>query len=295
MTGHLRFVSLLVLVLAVVMLVPFSSVRGENKSHTGKDHVAIGKITPRTGSDIPMPCVLPFTMELNYQLSSAPKGKLRVCLFLWRPGVKKSAKSGAKLSGLEPLCKSIEKDISKGSGNVVVTTDPVKIPKLNGNNYQIVVVSNIQSLAKKELCWATSYNFLRGNMAVRPGKGIGVRDSIQVLSFSPNVGDLYTGSDQAFMVDIRYNLKSKPWGFINLELAEHNLAANLGPWYCVTIPVQRGAGTVKVVTRKFFLPAAFAGKQLALKVPYRVQALGGTVDILQYGPWLLKRPQGGRR
>ncbi len=287
----------LILAMAAIVAALWSvspEAKAENKSHTGVDHVEITKITPRLGADLPVPCQLPFQLEVQYRLSSAPKGKVRIGLFLWEPGVKGASKTGSSLTGLKQLIKPIEKDIAKGGGVLTLTTDVVTLEAMKSKNCQLLTIVNMHDASKKELCWATSYNFLRGSLSVRKTAEVGARDSIQMMSYYPKLGSLETGKDHSFTFNLQYNLKTKDWAFINLELGEQGSPGTVGPWYSVIVPVKKGAGLIKVTTRKFFMPVAYAGKQMALSVPYRVDALGGTVDVLRYGPWVLKRPETGK-
>ena len=290
---------ILVVVCLVASICGFSGEQAgaESKSHTGRDHVRITKITPRTSADIPVPCSMPFSLELSYNLATADSGRIRLGVFLWRPGVNKTKgtqASSSALKGLQPLIKPIEKKIKKGSGAITITTPAVSLPKVSGNNYQVVVVANVQDSTKKELCWATSYNFLRGTLSVRTTADKGTRDYVRVVSAEPRQGALVTGREHTFNVVLRYNLKSKPYGYVNLELGQSDRPGNIGPWYSVCVPVKQGMGMLYIATRKFFLPAAYAGRQLEMLVPFRVNPLGGTVCVLQVGPWPLQRPSVGR-
>lgn len=281
------------LILGAVLLVPAEALTGNEKSHTGRDHVRITKITPRTGADLPTPSLLPFHLEVGYTLESAPKGKLRVGVFRWRSGTSTRRTPRGMAPGLEPLLPPLERDIRKGTSVVQITTDPVALKAGGGSNNQVIVVVNIQDPTRRELCWATSYNFLRGELSVRPGSGAPGGDSIQVLSFYPRVGTLKTGHDHPFTVNLQYSLKSKPWGFVNLELGEPSQQGQSAAWYTVVVPVRRGTGVVKVTTRRFFLPAAYSNRAMELALPFRVDPLGGTVDVPRFGPWMLVRPDEG--
>ncbi len=276
-----------VLVIGAAVLFSATGLVANEKSHNGRDFVQIRKITPRTAADLPTPTMFPYTLEVAYTLKSSARGKLRVGVFRLRPG--QPASQGVA-SGFEPLITPVEKPITKGSGTLTLTTSAVSLKTATEKNAQVVVVVNVQDAAGKEVCWATSHNFLRGTLWVRPETAPPVRDSLQVLSFLPRVGTLKTGHSQAFTVNMQYSLKTRPWGFVNLEFGERGGLAQSGPWYSVTVPVRTGTGLVKVTTRDFFLPAAYANKQMEMAVPFRIEPLGGTIDILRYGPWALTRP-----
>lgn len=282
------------LALAVVLLLPGVARSGNSKSHTGQDRVQIAKITPRTAADLPTPSMMPFHLEVSYVLKSVDRARLRVGVFRWRPGTG-TRKTGQGLApGLEPLAPTLEREIRKGDGSLTLATEPVTLKPVEGLNSQVLVVVNIQDPSGKELCWATSYNFLRGELSVRPGSAEPANDSLQVMSFQPKVGTLKTGHDYPFTVNLQYSLKSKAWGYVNLELGERTEGTGPGTaWYCAVIPVRKGTGLIRVTTRRFFLPVGYANRQMELLLPYRIEPLGGTVDVLRYGPWPLVRPDEG--
>ncbi len=269
-------------VLGVGLLASSVGLCSNEKSHTGQDFVRIEKITPRTGADLPTPVLVPFHLEVSSTLKSTARGKLRVGAFRLRPG--------GEGSGFEPLAPPLEKTVARGTRKLSLQTDPVSLKSVAEKNAQVVVVVNLRDEAGKELAWATSHNFLRGSLSVRAEKAPAVRDSLQVLSFFPKAGSLATGQAHAFTVNMRYSMSSGPWGFVNLELGERGLQAQTGPWYSVAVPVRSGTGLLRVTTRDFFLPAAYSNKQMELAVPFRIDPLGGTVDILRFGPWALTRP-----
>lgn len=258
-----------------------------SKSHTGVDSLVITKITPRTGADIPAPAELPFTMEVSYRLKSAPVAKVRVGVFLWKPGLG-AGRVGAK-KGLVPLCKITEKTLRNSQGKTVLVTPPVKLAQASQSNTQVVVIVNMQNGNKKELCWASSYNFLRGSLVVRPAsKGAG-RDTITVMSCLPKVGNLTAGKNYTFVVNFQYSLKSKKYGFVNFEWGDNARRGNLGPWYNVCVPVKSGTGVVKMVSGNYLFPSSWAEKKMNMEVFYRVAPLGGTITMNSYGPWTIKR------
>ncbi|MBQ7567269.1 hypothetical protein IJT17_00510, partial [bacterium] len=59
----------------------------------------------------------------------------------------------------------------------------------------------------------------------------------------------------------------------------------------VAIPLPKGTGTLKVTTRDYFLPVSFSGRHLMLNIPFRSDPLGGTLEVLSFGPWPLQRHQ----
>lgn len=269
-------------VIGVSLLASSVALCSSEKSHTGQDFVRIQKITPRTGADLPTPTLVPYHLEVLCTLKSAPRGKVRVGVFRMRPGAKGSA--------FEPLAPTVEKAVVQGKQTLVLKTDPVSLKSASEKNAQIAVVVNLRDASGKELGWATSHNFLRGSLSVRPQKASAVRNSLQVLSFFPKVGSLRTGQAHTFTVNMRYSVATAPWGFVNLELGERGSQGQVGPWYSVAVPVRTGTGLLRVTTRDFFLPAAYTNKQMELGIPFRVDPLGGTVDILRFGPWALTRP-----
>lgn len=264
------------------------------KSHTGQDSVQIDKVTPRTGSDLPTPSILPFTLEVSYTLKSAPKGKLRVGLFRWRPGGSTRRTADGRLgTGLEQLIPPLEKDITRGTGVKVLTTDPVILKAVSSLDSQVIAVVNIQDPNKKELCWAASYNRLRGRLDARTEAGTPSSDSMVVLSFHPKPGNLLTGHGHAFRVTLQYTLKSKPWGFVNVELGERSSLDQGAPWYSAVVPVKQGKGLVTITTSDIFMPNAMAQRRLEMVLPFRIDPLGGTVSVARYGPWTLVRKADG--
>lgn len=264
------------------------------KSHTDKDFVQIAKVTPRTGSDLPVPTVLPFTMEISYTLKSAPKGKLRVGLFRWRPGAStRRTADGGLGPGLEQLMPPIEKDITQGTGVQKITTDPVILKATPNIDSQVIAVVNLHDPAKKELCWAASYNHLRGRLDLRTESGAASSDGISVLSFHPKVGNLKTGHSHAFRVMVRYSLKSKPWGYLNLELGERAGLDQGAPFYVAVVPVRQGKGLLTITTKDIFLPAQLSQRQMEMALPFRLDPLGGTKEMPRYGPWTLVRASAG--
>jgi len=269
-------------VIGVSLLASPVGLCSSEKSHTGQDFVRIQKITPRTGADLPTPTLVPYHLEVSCTLKSAARGKVRVGVFRLRPG--------AKGSGFEPLAPTLEKAVVQGKHTLVLKTDPVSLKSASEKNAQIAVVVNLRDASGKELGWATSHNFLRGSLSVRPQKASAVRNSLQVLSFFPKVGSLRTGQAHTFTVNMRYSVATAPWGFVNLELGERGSQGQVGPWYSVAVPVRTGTGLLRVTTRDLFLPAAYTNKQMELAIPFRVDPLGGTVDILRFGPWALTRP-----
>jgi len=283
--------TLVVWVLVMVATAWFSAgaLLADEKSHNNQDFVRIRKITPRTGADLPTPTMFPYSLEVGYTLKSSARGKLRLGVFRLRPGQPK-AKGRAGGGGFEALIPPVERAIAKGSGTVTLNSGAVSLKAVTEKNAQVVVVVNIQDASGKEVCWAASHNFLRGTLFVRPETAAPGRDSLQVLSFLPRVGTLKTGRSHAFTVNMQYSLKTRPWGFVNLEFGERGLQAQAGPWYSVAVPIRTGTGLIKVTTRDFFLPAAYANKQMEMAVPFRIDPLGGTVDLLRYGPWSLTRP-----
>ncbi len=276
-----------VLVMGATAWLSASALLADEKSHNDQDFVRIRKITPRTGADLPTPTMFPYSLEVGYTLKSSARGKLRLGVFRLRPG---RPKASGKAGGFEALVPPVERGITKGSGTVTLTSGAVSLKAVTERNAQVVVVVNIHDASGREVCWATSHNFLRGTLFVRPETAAPVRDSLQVLSFLPRVGPLKTGRNHAFTVNMQYSLKTRPWGFVNLEFGERGLQPQTGPWYSVAVPVRTGTGLLKVTTRDFFLPAAHANKQLEMAVPYRIDPLGGTVDLMRYGPWSLVRP-----
>jgi hypothetical protein len=270
-------------VIGVCLLASSAGLCSSNeKSHTGQDFVRIQKITPRTGADLPTPTLVPFHLEVACTLKSASRGKVRVGVFRLRPGAKGSA--------FQPLISPVEKDVIQGQQTLVLQTEPVALESVSEKNAQIAVVVNLRNGSGKELAWATSHNFLRGSLSVRPEKVPVVRNSLHVLSFFPKVGSLRTGRGHTFAVNMRYSVATAAWGFINLELGDRGLLGQAGPWYSVVVPVRKGVGFLRVTTRDFFLPAAYTNKQIELAIPFRVDPLGGTVDILRFGPWSLTQP-----
>lgn len=264
------------------------------KSHTGKDYVQIDKITPRTAADLPVPTVLPFTMEISYTLQSAPKGKLRVGLFRWRPGAStRRTADGGLGPGLEQLIPPIEKDIVQGKGVQKIATDPVILKAAANIDSQVIAVVNLHDPSKKELCWAASYNHLRGRLDVQTETGTPSSDGISVLSFNPKVGNLKVGHSHAFRVMVQYSLKSKPWGFVNLELGERAALDQGAPWYVAVVPVKQGKGLLTITTKDIFMPAQFASRQMEMALPFRLDPLGGTKEMPRYGPWTLVRASTG--
>ncbi len=273
------------------LVMPLQS-QAADQSHNNKDFLTINKITPCTGGDIPTPCSFPVTMELSYKLASVDKGKLRVGVFLRQPGSKAPNLIKSKLGRLQPLLPYVEKDITKGTSTVTIATGQVQLPAVKGHNCQLIVVANIHDMAKKELCWATSYAFVRGTMSLRTTNEKPTRDTIQVMSYSPmpKNGPLYTGRAQAFTFNLKYSLRSKKWGYAGLELRDQANDTDKGVWYNVFIPIQQGCGVIKIVTREFFFPVSFAGRQMMINLPFRVDPLGGTVNVLSHGSWPLQLP-----
>ena len=188
---------------------------------------------------------------------------------------------------LEPLVEPVERKIRKGSDVVTLSTAPVALQPPEGINSQVIVVVNIHDQKGREKCWATSYNFLRGQLVFRPETSAPQADTIQVLSFTPRPGTLETGKDHSFLVNLRYSLKNRDWGFVNLEIGEGGLDTGWAPWYVVVVPVSKGTGLVRVRTRPFFLPAISAHKQIRMLLPFRVEPLGGTVQVATGGQWTL--------
>lgn len=263
------------------------------KSHNALDSVDIVKITPRVGSDLPTPCRLPFTLELSYHLRSAAKGRLRVGVFRCQLGAQtRQPAKGTLAPGLEALVKPVERAISRGKGVLTLSTEAVNLQPQKTPNSQVIVVVNMQDQGGQETCWATSYNFLRGTLTVRPDTAPARSDAIQVLSFEPKAGPLKTGHEHAFQVNLKYQLKSQPWGYLNLEIGEGSLQTGWTPWYTSVVPVTRGTGLLRIKTRPFFLPAVSAHKQLAMLLPFRIEPLGGTVQVLTGGPWPLLTQDG---
>lgn len=284
---------LLIAVLLVVSAVwPLDS-QASNSSHTKKDFVSINKITPCIGADIPTPCKFPMAMELTYKLATSDKGKLRVGVFLRQPGNKAPNAIKSKMGALQPLLPYIEKNIVKGVNTVTINTDTISLPRVTSRNAQLMVVVNLHNSAKKELCWATSYNFLRGSISLRPSAQAAVRDSIQLVSYAPDpkVGPLSTGKSYSFSAQLKYGVRSCACAFANLELCDYADGTTSGVWHKVAVPLPKGEGTVQVTTRDFFFPVSQSGRQLVLNVPFRVKPLGGTNNNLRVGPWILQRPR----
>ena len=280
------------ILLLLSVALPLGS-QASNSSHTNKDFVAITKITPCIAADIPTPCKFPIAMEITYKLATSDKGKLRVGIFLRQPGNKAPNVIKSKMGALQPLLPYIEKNIVKGTNTVTINTDTISLPKIKSHNAQLMVVVNVHNSAKKELCWATSYNFLRGSIALSPSSKAAVRDSIQLVNYAPDpkVGPLSTGKSYSFSAQLKYSVRSCPWAFANLELCDYDDGTTSGVWHKVAVPLPKGEGTVRVTTRDFFFPVSQSGRGLVLSIPFRVKPLGGTANTLRVGPWVLQRPQ----
>ncbi len=247
------------------------------------DNVLIRKITPRTAIRIPLNSRFAYTMQINYELQSIPQARIVVKVLRAQRGSTRYVQ----------LCRPLSRQIRRGEGAFIITTDPISLklpPRTQTVNDIIWIWAHLYTPDGRELANSSSMNPLAGYLEIKDDGKEPREDSFTLVSITPDpekTRTWKTGVATNFELLLNYSQKSVSIGYIDVMLRDEY--EDVGMWYGVVIPLPRGHGQVKLRLGSILIPDKEQGRKMKVDIHYRIEPLGGTVDGLTRGPFLLKK------
>ncbi|MDQ7827024.1 MAG: hypothetical protein RDV48_29780 [Candidatus Eremiobacteraeota bacterium] len=246
-------------------------------TRTGKDSVTMSAVVPGTGAYILTPSKFHYALNFSYSLNSCPEAHIVLNVYSFGAhGARERIASSARLA------------IKKGDGGSSLLSTTILVKKAPSPPQKILLVLSMVTPAGRELAFASSVNYLQGNVYAEYKENMVSRDYMQILSVNPAPGTLIeTGIKRPFALKIAYNIYTVGLGYVVIKYCA---MPSSFCWREFFVPIEKGRGTLTVDIPPVNLPAARRGDTLGLVIPFFTDLTSGTpLSTDQLWPYSISR------